>query len=103
MTIRIRTPRLPAAVLTLVLGLSAALCAADDNRLGGRIRSYDPATGTLVVGDRQVHLGPSAKLVNQKGERISSTVLGPGVSVGCTLRRTTGGVPELESLVVYNN
>jgi hypothetical protein len=103
MTIRTRTAGLPAAVLAFVLGLTTVVCAADEDRLGGRIRSYDPATGTLVVGGRQIHLGPSAKLVNQKGERISSAALGPGVSVGCTLRRTSGGVPELESLVVYNN
>ena len=92
-------------VLALVFSLAVADALAGDNgRYGGRVRSYDVATGTLVVDRRPAHIGPATKLLGYGGERISATDLKPGMSVGCELGPAgPGGIPEIRVLKLQAN
>lgn len=101
MPVRRRLPRILALVLGLLMAHAAA---ADDDRFGGRVQAYDPATGTLVVDGRQAHIGPATKLLGYGGERISATDLEPGVSVSYQIRSTgPGSVPEIRVLELQAN
>ena len=91
------------AGLALVLGLAAAGATADDDRYGGRIRAYDPATGTLIVDDHKAHVGPATKLLGYRDERILATALEPGMSVRCEVRPSDHGIPEIAVLELIPN
>jgi len=89
--------------LALVLGLAAAGATADDGGYGGSIQAYDPATGTLTVGDHKAHVGPAAKLLGYGDERISATALEPGMSVRYEVYPSDHGVPEIAVLELIPN
>ena len=91
-------------VLALVLSLAVADAVAGDDRHGGVVRSYDVATGTLLVGGRQAHVGPATKLLGYGGERISTADLKPGVSVGYEVGPAgPEGIPEIRVLELRAN
>ncbi|MGD9983125.1 MAG: hypothetical protein AB7S51_03085 [Porticoccaceae bacterium] len=92
-------------VLALVLSLAVADALAGDNgRHGGVVRSYDVATGTLLVDGRQAHVGPATKLLGYGGERISAADLKPGMSVGYEVGPAgPEGIPEIRVLELRAN
>lgn len=102
---RTRVRRPLQRVLALVFSLAAAAAVAgDDGRYGGKVQSYDVATGTLLVDGRQAHVGPATKLLGYGGERISATDLEPGMSVGYEVGPAgPGSIPEIRVLELRAN